>query len=407
MYNRRIDRRVKAIAPFLAYDTDPYMVVSGGRLFWIQDAYTISNMYPYSTRSKSRFRNRKLNYIRNSVKVTIDAYDGNVTYYMIDKQDPILKTFSKVFPDLLRPFDEMPADLKKHIRYPQDLFEIQVNTFTKYHMQDVQVFYNQEDLWEPPDEMYGDNRQKMKPYYIIIKLPEEDKEEFLLMLPYTPSKKDNMIGWLAARSDLPHYGTLLVYKLSKEKLAYGPMQIEARIDQQTEISRELSLWDQRGSRVIRGNLLAIPVSNSFIYVEPIYLEAKQEGKDTAQSAAPQSGGKSSKQQATRPPRQGTERTAALPELKRVIVALGSRVAMEENLDKALSRVLWDEGSRQKEVSPIIAESEETSDFGVLALKHYNNAKEYLREGDWAGYGRELEKLENILNRIANTTVDKE
>jgi uncharacterized membrane protein (UPF0182 family) len=326
---------------------------------------------------------------------------------MIDKQDPILRTFSKIFPDLLRPFDEMPADLKKHIRYPQDLFEIQVNTFTKYHMQDVQVFYNQEDLWEPPDEMYGDNRQKMKPYYIIIKLPEEDKEEFLLMLPYTPSKKDNMIGWLAARSDLPHYGTLLVYKLSKEKLAYGPMQIEARIDQQTEISRELSLWDQRGSRVIRGNLLAIPVSNSFIYVEPIYLEAKQEGKDTAQSAAPQSGGKSSKQQATRPPRQGTERTAALPELKRVIVALGSRVAMEENLDKALSRVLWDEGSRQKEVSPIIAESEETSDFGVLALKHYNNAKEYLREGDWAGYGRELEKLENILNRIANTTVDKE
>ena len=172
MYNRRIGKRAYAIAPFLAYDTDPYLVVSGGRLFWIQDAYTISSMYPYSKRIKSRFRNRGLNYIRNSVKVVIDAYDGSVAYYMIDEKDPMLKTYSKVFPDLFRPFDEMPADLKKHVRYPMDLFEIQVDTYATYHMQDVQVFYNQEDLWEPPDEMYGDNRQKMKPYYIIIKLPE-------------------------------------------------------------------------------------------------------------------------------------------------------------------------------------------------------------------------------------------
>jgi uncharacterized membrane protein (UPF0182 family) len=407
MYNRRISRRVNAIAPFLAYDTDPYMVVSKGRLFWIQDAYTTSNMYPYSTRSKSRFRNRKLNYIRNSVKVIIDAYNGDVSYYMIDKQDPILRTFSKVFPDLFRPFDEMSPDLKKHVRYPKDLFEIQANTYTKYHMQDVQVFYNQEDLWELPDEMYGDNRQKMKPYYIIIKLPEEDKEEFLLMLPYTPSKKDNMIGWLAARSDLPHYGSLLVYKLSKEKLAYGPMQIEARIDQQTEISRELSLWDQRGSRVIRGNLLAIPLGNAFVYVEPIYLEAKQEGKTTGPSTPPQSGGQSSKQQTSRSPKQDIERTAALPELKRVIVALGSRVAMEEKLEKALYRVLWVADNRPKEVSASIAESEEISDYGALALKYYNRAKQYLQEGNWAGYGRELEKLESILNRIANTDERRE
>jgi len=357
-------------------------------------------MYPYSKRLKSPFMNRRLNYIRNSVKVVIDAYDGSATYYMIDEKDPILKTYSKVFPALFRPFNEMPADLKKHIRYPYDLFEIQVNTYSTYHMQDVQVFYNQEDLWETPYEMYGDDRQKMKPYYIIVKLPKADKEEFLLMLPYTPSKKDNMIAWLAARSDLPHYGSLLVYKLSKDKLVYGPMQIEARIDQQTEISRELSLWGQRGSRVIRGNLLAIPVGDSFIYVEPIYLEAKQEEAQTP-PAAQESGGR--KQQTRQPARQEIARTAALPELKRVIVAMGNRVAMEETLDMALSRVLGAVATHKKEVSRIMPETGKISDLGALALKYYNTAKDYLQKGDWAGYGRELEKLENILKQLSKTT----
>ena len=407
MFNRRIKSRVTAIAPFLAYDTDPYMVVSGGRLFWIQDAYTASNMYPYSKRSKTQFRKRELNYIRNSVKVIIDAYSGHVAYYMIDTQDPILKTYSKVYPALFKPLDEMPADLKKHLRYPNDLFEIQVQTYARYHMQDVQVFYNQEDLWEPPDEIYGDNRQRMKPYYIIIKLPDEVKEEFLLMLPYTPSKKDNMIGWLAARSDLPNYGNLLVYKLSKEKLAYGPMQVEARIDQQTDISRELSLWGQRGSRVIRGNLLAIPVSNSFIYVEPIYLEAQQEPQREAQAAPLPKGGQSQQQQPTQPARKGITSTAALPELKRVIVALGSRVAMEEKLDQALSQVLGGRITAKDDASSKVPASGEISALGEQALKYYNNAKDYLRQGDWAGYGRELEKLENILTQLANKTVEKE
>jgi len=403
MYNRRIRQRVQAIAPFLAYDTDPYMVISGGRLFWIQDAYTISNMYPYSKRLKSPFMNRRLNYIRNSVKVIIDAYDGNVTYYMIDDKDPILKTYSKIFPALFKPLDEMPADLKKHIRYPYDLFDIQVNTYATYHMQDVQVFYNQEDLWDPPYEMYGDNRQKMKPYYIIVKLPKEDKEEFLLMLPYTPSKKDNMIAWLAARSDLPHYGNLLVYKLSKDKLAYGPMQIEARIDQQTEISRELSLWGQRGSRVIRGNLLAIPLGDSFVYVEPIYLEAKQDEAQTPLSAQDQPG--SGKQQTRQPARHEMARTAALPELKRVIAAIGNRVAMEETLDMALSRVLGTLAPHKKEAPPIVPEKGRISDLGALALKYYNNAKDYQQEGDWAGYGRELEKLEDILKQLSKSSKD--
>jgi uncharacterized membrane protein (UPF0182 family) len=409
MFNRRIKSRVTAIAPFLSYDTDPYMVVSGGRLYWIQDAYTASNMYPYSKRSRTPFRKKELNYIRNSVKVIVDAYDGNVSYYMIDTQDPILKTYAKVYPALFKSLEEMPADLKKHLRYPNDLFEIQVQTYAKYHMQDVQVFYNQEDLWEPPDEIYGDNRQMMKPYYIIIKLPDQDKEEFLLMLPYTPSKKDNMIGWLAARSDLPNYGNLLVYKLSKDKLVYGPMQIEARIDQQTEISRELSLWGQRGSRVIRGNLLAIPVGDSFIYVEPIYLEAEQEPQRDAQAAPPAKGGQSQKQQqqSARPARQGITTTAALPELKRVIVALGNRVAMEEKLELALSRVLSANIIKKDDLSSTMPESGEISDLGKQALKYYNRAKEYLRQEDWAGYGRELEKLENILILISKNTPGKE
>jgi uncharacterized membrane protein (UPF0182 family) len=397
MYNRRIGRRVGLIAPFLDYDGDPYLVVSGGRLYWMQDAYTTSNMYPYSTRSSGRFRNKSLNYIRNSVKVTVDAYNGDVVYYIIDEKDPIVKTYARIFPDLFKPFEEMPADLKKHIRYPRDLFKIQVGTYTKYHMEDVQVFYNQEDLWQIPDELYGDSRQEMEPYYIIVKLPEGEKEEFLLMTPFTPSKKDNMIGWLAARNDLPNYGNLLVYKLPKEKLVYGPMQIEARVDQQTEISRELSLWGQRGSRVIRGNLLVIPLGDTFIYVEPVYLEAKQEDSETSPARSSKRGlGPISSQK-------DTSRAASLPELKRVIVAFSNRLIMEENLDKALRRVLGGQTFPQQLASPSIAEDQDTSDLGVLALEHYNKAKNHLRQGNWAGYGRELENLEKVLKEISGAT----
>ena len=404
MYKRRIGERVGVIAPFLSYDHDPYLVVSEKKLFWIQDAYTTSNMYPYSIRSHGRFRNKKeLNYIRNSVKVTIDAYNGDVAFYIIDEKDPIIKTYARIFPDLFKPFDEMPADLKKHIRYPKDLFEIQVGIYTKYHMEDVQVFYNQEDLWQIPDELYGDSRQKMEPYYIIIKLPEAQKEEFLLMTPYTPSKKDNMIGWLAARSDLPHYGNLLAYKLPKEKLVYGPMQIEARVDQQTEISRELSLWGQRGSRVIRGNLLAIPLSDTFIYVEPVYLEAKQEKSETP------SAGSSQRQTAARQisRQQDKSTAAALPELKRVIVAFGNRLIMENNLDTALGRVLGDDIFPDQTASPAIAQTQDISNLGVLALEHYNKAKDYLRQGKWAEYGRELDNLERVLKEISSKTREKQ
>ncbi len=405
MYNRRIDWRVRAIAPFLDYDGDPYMVVSGGRLFWIQDAYTTSNMYPYSRRSYKRFNNKALNYIRNSVKVIIDAYNGDVSFYMIDKKDPIIKTYATIFPDLFRPFEEMPEDLKRHIRYPRDLFDIQVATYRTYHMEDVQVFYNQEDLWEIPDELYGDSRQSMKPYYIIAKLPETNKEEFLLMLPFTPSKKDNMIGWLAARSDLPNYGNLMVYKLPKEKLVYGPMQIEARVDQQTEISRELSLWGQRGSRVIRGNLLAIPLGDSFVYVEPVYLEAKQEEKELSPAAQsqPKGPGKPGGKGPGAASVQDKTRAASLPELKRVIVAVGNRIVMEENLNNALYAVLGTV-MPPKETGSLVEAPATTvlgaDKLGKSALEQYRKAEELLRQGNWAEFGKALEELEKTLIEIS-------
>jgi len=405
MYNRRIDWRVRAIAPFLDYDGDPYMVVSGGRLFWIQDAYTTSNMYPYSRRSYKQFNNKALNYIRNSVKVIIDAYNGDVSFYMVDQEDPIIKTYANIFPDLFRPFEEMPDDLKRHVRYPRDLFDIQVDTYRTYHMEDVQVFYNQEDLWEIPDELYGDSRQNMKPYYIIAKLPETNKEEFLLMLPFTPSKKDNMIGWLAARSDLPNYGNLLVYKLPKEKLVYGPMQIEARVDQQTEISRELSLWGQRGSRVIRGNLLAIPLSDSFVYVEPVYLEAKQEERELspATQSQPRGSGKPGRKGSQTASVQDKTRAASLPELKRVIVAVGNRVVMEENLNNALNAVLGTV-MPPKETGSLVEAPATTvlgaDKLGKSALEQYRKAEELLRQGNWAEFGKALDELEKTLTEMS-------
>jgi hypothetical protein len=402
MYNRRIDGRVRTIAPFLDYDGDPYLAISGGKLYWIQDAYTSSHMYPYSRRSYKYLNNKKLNYIRNSVKVTIDAYHGDVCFYIVDEKDPLVKTYARIFPDLFKPFNEMPAGLKKHIRYPKDLFEIQVDTYRTYHMEDVRVFYNQEDLWQIPDEIYSDTRQEMEPYYVIVKLPGANNEEFLLMIPFTPSKKDNMIGWLAARCDLPDYGNLVVYKLPKEKLVYGPMQIEARVDQQTEISRELSLWGQRGSRVIRGNLLAIPVSDSFIYVEPVYLEAKQETSEEPSQTQAQPRGlrKPRRGEAGRPSQLDKSRAASLPELKRVIVAFGNRLAMDTDLDAALGRVLGKKVAPKEAVSPRPLKTLDIYTLGPQALEHYNRAKDYLRQGDWAAYGKELEQMEDILEQMS-------
>jgi hypothetical protein len=271
-------------------------------------------------------------------------------------------------------------------------------------MKNVKVFYNQEDLWQSPDEMYGDRRQKMEPYFIIVRLPGEISEEFLLMLPFTPSGKDNMISWLAARSDIPNYGRLIVYKLPKDKLVFGPMQIEARIDQQTQISQELTLWGQRGSTVIRGNLLAIPIGDTFIYVEPVYLEAKQPEVTTAviQPAGSREKRASRNQNAVRPRQPSSSNSAALPELKRVIVSFSKHLAMKENLDAALFSVLGKRVPTTALASPSTPRSLEGSSPAQRALEHYNRARVYLREADWAGYGKELEALETILNEMANT-----
>lgn len=361
MINRNIQERVKKVAPFLSYDKDPYMVISKeGKLFWIQDAYTISSNYPYST----PIGGGSLNYIRNSVKVIIDAYNGTMDFYIIDQKDPLVEVYKNIFPQLFKNFDQMPGDLKEHIRYPKDLFQIQAELYSTYHMMDPDVFYNKEDYWETPNELYGEDEIKMEPYYIITKLPGHEKEEFILMTPFTPSMKSNMIAWLAAKNDQPEYGNLIVYKFPKEKLIYGPMQIEARIDQDSEISQQLTLWGQKGSTVIRGNLLVIPVEESILYVEPLYLRAEK---------------------------------GEIPELKRVIVSNGSDVVMGNNLEDALGK-LFARTFREREIV-ITGEEKDLKDLIKEAARYYESAQEFAQEGNWSKYGEELQKLEQTLKLL--------
>lgn len=365
MFDRSIGTRVRKIAPFLSYDRDPYIVISdNGKLYWIQDAYTTSDLFPYSDPFGLGYN--KINYIRNSIKVVINAYNGEVDFYVIDEKDPIAKTYQKIYPKLFKSFAQMPEDLVKHMRYPYDLFMIQSEKYSAFHMQEPQVFYNQEDLWHVPKEIYAGSEQAMDAYYIIMKLPEEKKEEFLLMLPFTPNNKDNMIAWLAARSDMPNYGKLIVYKFPKEKLVYGPKQIEARIDQQTEISQQFTLWGQVGSRVIRGNLLAIPINQSILYVEPIYLEAQ---------------------------------SGELPELKRVIVSYGKKVVMAETLDSALSQVFSGRISTSR-VRKDIPRGLGPKELARRALELFNQAQSKLKQGLFADYGDRLRDLSRVLRDLA-------
>lgn len=371
MYNRMITVRDRTIAPFLSYDSDPYLVVGGdGKLYWIHDAYTTTNMFPYSEPVTETIGERALNYIRNSVKIVIDAYNGDVTYYVVDPSDPLIQTYEKIFPALFKPMSAMPTFLKKHIRYPMDLFRIQAKLNNSYHMTDPQVFYNREDLWATPSEIYQERQQRMSPYYIVMKLPHGTSEEFILMLPLTPSKKDNMVAWMCARCDAPNYGEVIVYDLPKERLIYGPMQIEARINQKPSISSELTLWGQKGSRVIRGNMLVIPIEKSFIYVEPVYLQAEQ---------------------------------SEMPELKRVIVSFKEKLEMERNLDEALSAVFNVANVPASVISKVRqgqAPAAPLSREAQKALTRYNSAMDALKRGDWAAYGAELEKLKEILQSMA-------
>jgi uncharacterized membrane protein (UPF0182 family) len=369
LYHRQIQERVNKIAPFITYDRDPYLVISqDGRLFWIIDAYTTTDRYPYSQPTRGVG-----NYIRNSVKVVIDTYNGAVSFYISDPQDPIVNAYSRAFPGLFKPIDSMPEDLRLHIRYPQDLFEIQSRVYATYHMQDPQVFYNKEDLLSIPRRTVDGREQEMEPYYTIMRLPGEKKEEFVLLLPFTPNNRDNMRAWLAARSDPPHYGKLIALDFPKAKLVYGPKQIDARINQDTSISAQLSLWNQQGSQVIRGSLLAIPIEKSLLYVQPLYLAASAKG--------------------------------SLPELKRVITAFGNQISMEETLEESLQRLF--SGRVLKETpQPALAGAAAPQQVGNLAaraLEHYSRAQESLRQGNWGGYGEELKKLEGVLKEMQKTT----
>jgi hypothetical protein len=390
LMHRQIRERVRQITPFLVFDNDPYLVVAGGRLTWVLDGYTLSSSFPYSSPTEQGF-----NYIRNPIKATVDAYDGTVSYYLIDDEDPLIQAYDRAFPELFRPLAEMPEELVAHLRYPKDLFSVQTRQYLKYHMTDVQVFYNEEDLWEIPQEVFDTSQQPIEPYYVIMSLPNEERTEFLLIEPYTPAGKDNMIAWLAARSDPPHYGELVAYELPKQQLVFGPSQVEARVDQDPEISAQISLWNQRGSRVIRGNLIVLPMGSSFLYVEPLYLLAE---------------------------------TSELPELKRVIVASGDRIAMRETLEEALVALIQagptvaelevavDEAALEEaavEGAPEATPTPQAGEAPVMdesvqtlidrAGEHFAAAEQAQRDGDWATYGRELEALGEVLDQLQALT----
>ncbi len=299
MFDRQIRTRVSKIAPFLTYDADPYPVIEGGRLFWIQDAYTTSSGFPYSTTAGT------INYIRNAVKVVTDAYQGTVTFYLAEPNDPIALTLQHAFPDLLKPLADMPAGLRRHVRYPEGIFQLQASVYSTYHMANPSVFYNKEDQWEIPSIDRGNDRAQMEPYYTVMKLPGESRAEFIQMLPFTPRRRDNLASWMVARSDPEHYGQLLVFEFPKQKLIFGPRQVVARINQDQVISPQITLWNQQGSEVIQGTLMVIPIEESLLYVRPLYLRA-QAGR--------------------------------IPELTRVIVAYGNQIVMERTLDAALARL---------------------------------------------------------------------
>ncbi len=307
LFRRNIKNRIQSIAPFLRYDADPYLVIADpqgegveenpSKLYWIVDAYTTSERYPYSDPGDHPF-----NYIRNSVKVVVDAYNGSMHLYVADGDDPIIQTWERIFPGLLEPLAAMPDSLRSHIRYPIDLFDVQSERLLTYHMTDAKLFYNREDQWQVPQEIYANEPQAVEPYYLTMRLPTEDQEEFVLLHPFTPVRRNNLIAWLAGRSDGDNYGKLLLYQFPKQRLVYGPEQIEARINQDPSISQLISLWNRQGSRVIQGNLLVIPIEQSLLYVEPLYLEAERN---------------------------------SIPTLIRVIVAYGNRIVMEEDLNQGL------------------------------------------------------------------------
>lgn len=370
--NRNVMDRVRTIMPYLDYEDDPYMVTVDGKLYWMIDAYTSSAYYPYS----EAYGENNTNYIRNSVKVVVDAYNGDVDFYIVDERDPIAATFAKIYPTLFKSFDQMPEGLKAHIRYPNYLFQIQASVYGKYHMEDVNVFYQKEDVWDIASEIYGMEKQQMSPNYYIAKLPGEEKAEFFNSIPFTPKSKQNMTALMVARNDGDNYGELVLYQFPKSRTIYGPEQIEAQIDQNTEISKEFSLWNSSGTKYRRGNMFIIPINTSVLYVEPVYLEAQN---------------------------------SSIPEVKRIIMAYDDEIAYEETLAECLVSLFGDgaeegvsgSGTGQPSQGGENSSSEMSqSELIAAAQAAYENAIEAQKKGDWAGYGKYMNELEKYLNKLA-------
>jgi hypothetical protein len=364
---RSVQERVSQVAPFLTLDRDPYAVLSDGKMYWVQDAYTTSDRFPYSSPSNGD-PGPELNYIRNSVKVVVDMYDGTVSFYVMDPSDPILAAYRRAFPGVFRDLSQLSPDLKSHLRYPEDLFAIQTHEYKTFHMTDPQVFYNREDLWDSPNEEYNGNVLSMEPYYILMKLPGSSTLEYLLMTPFTPQNRDNMIAWVGARCDFPEYGKMIFYELPKDKLIYGPNQIEAMIDQNTTISQQLTLWDQKGSQVIRGKLVVIPLENSFLYVVPLYLKAE-----------------------------GTN----FPQLKRVIAVAADKVVMEPTLDEALADLFGaqqPQNPRPQNLGATAAAQPQLQPPPQLgeARSQLEAAQKAMKQGDWDAFGKAMQSLERTL-----------
>lgn len=372
MIHRNIMDRVHSLAPFLEWDPDPYLVISdSGRLVWMIDGYTVSDANPYSRLSEVT-EGRRINYIRNSVKATIDAYDGNVNVYIFDRSDPIIAAYRNLFPGLFQSRDAMPADLRKHTRYPEILFRIQADIYRAYHMLSPQAFYNREDLWELAK--YSSSQDKppepVAPTYVVAALPGEDTPEFLLMTSYTPASKDNLIGVMLARCDGEHLGDIRVLLLSKQQLTLGPMQVAARINQDENISKDLTLWNQQGSQVLRGQMLVLPIENTFLYVEPIYIQSTQ---------------------------------ARMPQLRKVVLYLGNRLIYKDTYERALAELASGgagaapaiQTSAATQPAPAAQPTERLTIEKIVAIRnHLRRYRELAAQGKWADAGRELEAIEN-------------
>ena len=407
IFDRQIKRRAQKIAPFLTFDDDPYLIVDNGRLFWMLDAYTVTSRYPYATEGAPG-----VSYIRNAVKVVVDAYHGATTFYLAEPNDPIIRAYAKAFPGLLQPLASMPAGLRSHVRYPEGIFGVQSSVYSTYHMTSAAVFYNKEDQWEVPTIDASGQAVRMTPYYTIMRLPGENTAEFIQMLPFTPRRRDNLASWLVARSDGDHYGQLMAFEFPKQKLVFGPRQVVARISQDQVISPQITLWNQQGSEVIQGTLMVIPIEESLLYVRPLYLRAQQ---------------------------------GRIPELTRVIVAYQNAIVMERTLDAALARLFSPEAIRARRAQPqdsAMVSAEATApvtgtppatpagtvgiapvtpgtavtppaaplppavvtlppaQLAAEAQATYQRAIEAQRAGDWAKYGAEITRLGQLLELVA-------